>query len=72
MRFLRERAGNPHTHVRADDYVEISLESEYRYKPLQNDLDAYALAYNIASLLNNLFGQPTQKCHLGADASAHA
>jgi hypothetical protein len=42
---------------RASDYVEISLESEYRYNPLHNDLDAYALAYNIASLLNNLFGR---------------
>ena len=42
---------------RAEDYVEISLESEYRYNPLHNDLDAYALAYNIASLLNNLFGR---------------
>jgi hypothetical protein len=44
-------------HGRSDDYVEISLESEYRYNPLHNDLDAYALAYNIASLLNNLFGR---------------
>ncbi|MCU1242569.1 MAG: hypothetical protein JWO71_3295 [Candidatus Acidoferrum typicum] len=44
-------------HGRADDYVEISLESDYRYNPLHNDLDAYALAYNIASLLNNLFGR---------------
>jgi hypothetical protein len=44
-------------HGRADDYVEISLTSEYRYNPLHNDLDAYALAYNIASLLNNLFGR---------------
>jgi hypothetical protein len=42
---------------RPDDYVEISLESEYRYNPLHNDLDAYALAYSIASLLNNLFGR---------------
>jgi hypothetical protein len=42
---------------RAEDYVEISLESEYRYNPLHNDLDAYALAYYIASLLNNLFGR---------------
>jgi hypothetical protein len=42
---------------RTDDYVEISLTSEYRYNPLHNDLDAYALAYNIASLLNNLFGR---------------
>src|SRR5690348_9088010 len=44
-------------HGRADDYVEISLDSEYRYNPLHNDLDAYALAYSIASLLNNLFGR---------------
>src|SRR5271168_507468 len=44
-------------HDRSEDYVEISLSSEYRYNPLHNDLDAYALAYNIASLLNNLFGR---------------
>jgi hypothetical protein len=44
-------------HGRSDDYVEISLESDYRYNPLHNDLDAYALAYSIASLLNNLFGR---------------
>jgi len=44
-------------HGRAEDYIEISLDSEYRYNPLHNDLDAYALAYSIASLLNNLFGK---------------
>jgi hypothetical protein len=44
-------------HDRSDDYIEISLDSEYRYNPLHNDLDAYALAFNIASLLNNLFGR---------------
>jgi len=44
-------------HGRADDYVEIALDSDYRYNPLHNDLDAYALAYSIASLLNNLFGR---------------
>ena len=49
--------GNPHPAWRAEDYIEISLYSEYRYNPLHNDLDAYALAYNIASLLNNLFGR---------------
>jgi hypothetical protein len=42
---------------REEDYVEISLDSPYRYNPLNNDLDAYALAYGIASLLNNLFGK---------------
>jgi TraM recognition site of TraD and TraG len=44
-------------HERTEDYIEISLDSEYCYNPLHNDLDAYALAYNIASLLNNLFGR---------------
>jgi len=42
---------------RGDDYIEISLDCDYRYNPLHNDLDAYALAFNIASLLNNLFGR---------------
>jgi len=44
-------------HGRGDDYVEVSLESPYRYNPLHNDLEAYTLAYGIASLLNNLFGR---------------
>src|SRR5580700_10151621 len=44
-------------HGRAGDYIEIGLDAEYRYNPLHNDLDAYALAYNIASLLNNLYGR---------------
>jgi len=44
-------------HGRCEDYVEISLESDFRYNPLHNDLDAYALAFSIASLLNNLFGR---------------
>ena len=44
-------------HGREEDYVEVNLNADYRYNPLYNDLDAYALAYNIASLLNNLFGK---------------
>ena len=44
-------------HGREHDYVEVNLNADYRYNPLYNDLDAYALAYNIASLLNNLFGK---------------
>jgi len=51
VRRILERQG------RADDYIELSLTSELRYNPLHNDLDAYALAYGIASLLNNLFGK---------------
>lgn len=42
---------------RAEDYVEIGLDSDWAYNPLYNDLEAYALAYGIASLLNNLFGK---------------
>src|SRR3982750_4430704 len=42
---------------REDDYVEISLASKYSYNPLHNDLDAFALAYSIAGLLNNLYGR---------------
>ena len=44
-------------HDRSADYIEIGLDSPYRYNPLHNDLDAYALAYGIASLLNNLYGR---------------
>lgn len=42
---------------RAEDLIEVGFESRYRYNPLQNDLDAYALAYGIAALMNNLFGK---------------
>ena len=41
-------------HGREDDYIELSLACPYRYNPLYNDLEAYALAYGIASLLTNL------------------
>ena len=44
-------------HGREADYVEVSLDSPYRYNPLHNDLDAYALAYGIATLMTNLFGR---------------
>lgn len=46
-----------HRHGRDNDYVEISLTSIYRYNPLHNDLDAYALAFGIATLMTNLFGR---------------
>ena len=42
---------------RQEDYIDLSLEGEYRYNPLHNGQDAYALAFGIASLLNNLFGR---------------
>jgi hypothetical protein len=44
-------------HGRDADYLEVSLESGYRYNPLHNELDAYALAYGIATLMTNLFGR---------------
>lgn len=44
-------------HGREADYVEVSLDSPYRYNPLHNDLDAYALAYGIATLMTNLLGR---------------
>src|SRR5438309_1658264 len=42
---------------RADDYMEIGLDTGVCYNPLHNDLDPYAVAYAIATLLNNLFGR---------------
>jgi len=45
---------------RADDYLEIGLNTGYCYNPLYNDLDPYAVAYAIASLFNNLFGKPSE------------
>jgi len=42
---------------RSDDFVEIGLDTGTCYNPLHNDLDPYAVAYAIASLLNNLFGK---------------
>ncbi|HEV2224553.1 MAG TPA: TraM recognition domain-containing protein [Candidatus Acidoferrales bacterium] len=55
--FCRKVKGILDQHGRGEDYIEISLDSEYRYNPLHNHLDAYALAFSIASLLNNLFGR---------------
>ena len=48
---MLQRAG------RDDDYVEIGLDTGVCYNPLHNDLDPYAVAYAIATLLNNLFGK---------------
>jgi hypothetical protein len=42
---------------RGSDYVELNMDGRLRYNPLHSDLEAYALAYGIASLLNNLFGK---------------
>jgi hypothetical protein len=42
---------------RSDDYLEIGLDTGFCYNPLHNDLDPYAVAYAVATLLNNLFGR---------------
>lgn len=55
--FCHKVRGILEKHGRAEDYLEVSLDSDCRYNPLHNDLDAYALAYGISSLLNNLYGK---------------
>src|SRR5262245_35680385 len=42
---------------RGPDYTEIRLGGDICYNPLHNDLDPYAVAYAIATLVNNLFGK---------------
>ncbi|MDT8069484.1 MAG: TraM recognition domain-containing protein [Terriglobia bacterium] len=42
---------------REQDYVEVSLDGDMRYNPLNNDLDPYAQAYNIASIITSIWGR---------------
>lgn len=42
---------------RKDDYIEIGMSSPYVYNPMNNDLEAFALAYSIATLLTQLYGR---------------
>ena len=43
---------------RGDDYIELSLDGRLTWNPLSAPwLDAYSLAYTVASLLNQLFGK---------------
>ena len=51
VREMLTRAG------RATDYTEIRLGGDICYNPLHNDLDPFAVAYAIATLVNNLFGK---------------
>lgn len=55
--FCHKVKGILEKHGRGGDFVEVGLDSPYRYNPLHGNLDAYALAYGIASLLNNLYGR---------------
>jgi len=42
---------------RSEDYIEVSLDGNIRYNPLNNDSDAYAQAYNIASVIVAIWGK---------------
>jgi len=42
---------------REKDYVEISLHGDLRYNPLNNSLDPYAQAFNIASIITSIWGK---------------
>lgn len=42
---------------RGEDYVELSLDTDYRYNPLHNSIDEYSLSYGIAGVLVNLHGR---------------
>jgi hypothetical protein len=42
---------------REQDYVEVSLDGNIRYNPLNNSLDAYAQAFNIASIITSIWGR---------------
>ena len=55
--FCRQLRGMLTAANRADDYLEIGLDTSACYNPLHNDLDPYAVAYAVGSLLNNLFGR---------------
>jgi hypothetical protein len=42
---------------RSHDYVEVSLTSDIRYNPLNNDIDPYAQAFTIASIIASIWGK---------------
>ncbi|MGH9161949.1 MAG: type IV secretory system conjugative DNA transfer family protein [Vicinamibacteraceae bacterium] len=42
---------------RQDDYIELSLDGAYCYNPIHGDLEPYALAYSLATLINQLYGR---------------
>jgi hypothetical protein len=42
---------------RGQDYIDVSLNSNIRYNPLNNNLDPYAQAFNIASIITSIWGK---------------
>src|SRR5215510_2000353 len=55
--FCRQLRGMLASANRSGDYLEVGLDTGVCYNPLHNDLDPYAVAYAVATLLNNLFGK---------------
>ena len=55
--FCREVQAILRTLGRTDDYLEVSLDSPYCYNPLHQHLDAYAIAFGLATLMTNLYGR---------------
>ncbi len=45
------------SHGREQDYIGVSLDSHVRYNLLNNDLDPYAQAFNIASIITSIWGK---------------
>lgn len=45
---------------RSSDYVEISLDPRYCYNPLYNNMDAYARAFQISSVMAQIFGKSSE------------
>jgi hypothetical protein len=42
---------------RGNDYIEVALDGDIRYNPLNNSLDAYAQAFSIASIITSIWGK---------------
>jgi hypothetical protein len=55
--FCRQVKGILSRAGREPDYIEVGIDSGVCYNPLHNDLDPYAVAFAVATLLNNLFGK---------------
>jgi hypothetical protein len=60
--FCRKVKGILDRHGRAEDFVEISLDSDYRYNPLHNDLDAYALAFKLFAIETHSYVHVVFQC----------
>jgi hypothetical protein len=43
-------------HGRGTDYIEMSTDGGYRYNPLASEMDSYEIAYQIASIISQLYG----------------